>query len=146
VPVKRDGELVFFDAFDLAVAEHRMMHGVANRESRSRSNSQGFFDWRRFVVNGFRRLSSWLGSDHGTFDRSLSPRGCGGIITEMGGGRSSCVLLGQRAPTPTSSCRSPGERQFNLGNCVVARDAIICLELESDTRIGLADEERCLTR
>jgi len=32
VPLKRDGELVFFDAFDLAVAKHRMMHGVANRE------------------------------------------------------------------------------------------------------------------
>jgi len=32
VPVKRNGELVFFDAFDLAVAEHRMMHGVASRE------------------------------------------------------------------------------------------------------------------
>ena len=32
VPVKRNGELVLFDAFDLAVAEHRMMHCVANRE------------------------------------------------------------------------------------------------------------------
>ena len=32
VPAKRYGELVFFDAFDLAVAEHRMMHSVANRE------------------------------------------------------------------------------------------------------------------
>ena len=30
--VKRDGELVFPDAFDLAVAEHRMMYGVASRE------------------------------------------------------------------------------------------------------------------
>src|SRR5262249_13133113 len=93
---------------------------------------------------GFLRLNSWLGSDHG--NRSLSPKGCAGTITEMGGGRSSCVLLGQRAPTPTSSCRSPGERQFNLGNCVVARDAIICLELESDTRVSFADEERCFPR
>src|SRR6516225_4043438 len=32
VLVKCDGELVLLDAFDLAVAEHRMMHGVANRE------------------------------------------------------------------------------------------------------------------
>jgi len=30
VPIKRYGELVLSDAFDLAVAEHRMMHGVAN--------------------------------------------------------------------------------------------------------------------
>ena len=50
------------------------------------------------------------------------------------------------APTPKSSCRSSGERQFDLSNCVVARDAIIRLELESDTRIGFADEERRLPR
>src|SRR5262249_50307781 len=30
VPIKRDGELVLLDAFDLTIAEHRMMHGVAN--------------------------------------------------------------------------------------------------------------------
>src|SRR5262249_60852508 len=51
-----------------------------------------------------------------------------------------------RAPTPNSSCRSPGEREFDLSNCVVAREAIIRLELQSDTRIGLTDEERCLPR
>ena len=32
VPIKRDGELVLLDAFDLTIAEHRMMHGVANGE------------------------------------------------------------------------------------------------------------------
>ena len=71
VPVKRDGELVFFDAFDLAIAEHRMMHGVANRELRIRSISESFLDRLRFVVDWcfFLRLSSWLGSDHGTIDR-----------------------------------------------------------------------------
>src|SRR5262249_47384634 len=50
------------------------------------------------------------------------------------------------APTPKSSCRSFGERQFDSSNCVVARDAIIRLELESDTRIGFANEERRLPR
>src|SRR5262249_6066243 len=51
-----------------------------------------------------------------------------------------------RAPTQKSSCRSLGEREFDLSNCVVAREAIIRLELQSDARIGLADEERCLPR
>src|SRR5215510_11387403 len=97
VPVKRDGELIFFDAFDLAVAEHRMKHGVANRELRNGSNSDGFFYRFCFVVNRrfFPRLSSWLGSDHGTIDRWLSPRGRTGMITELGGSRLSCAQLGQ---------------------------------------------------
>ena len=30
--VECDGELVLLDAFDLTIAEHRMMHGVANGE------------------------------------------------------------------------------------------------------------------
>src|SRR5262249_45730171 len=74
-----------------------MMHGVANRELRSGSNSDGFFDRFRSVVNRwfFPRLSSWLGSDHGAIDRWLSPRGRTGTITEMGGGRSFCAHLGQ---------------------------------------------------
>ena len=94
IPVKRNGELVFFDAFDLAVAEHRMMHSIASRELRSRSNSEGFFDRLLFVVNRrfFLRLSSWLGSDHGTIDQWLSPRGRAGTITEKWGAVARLVL------------------------------------------------------
>ena len=71
-----------------------MMHGVASREQRSGSNSEGFFDWLRFVVNRwfFLRLSSWFGSDHGTIDQWLSPRGRGGTITEKWGAVARLVL------------------------------------------------------
>src|SRR5215468_860705 len=73
-------------------------------------------------------------------------------------------LLGGGPPSPTAparsrvfsggysrakskpSCGSSGKHQFDLSNCIVAREAIIRFELQSDTRIGLADEERRLPR
>jgi hypothetical protein len=50
VAVNHNGELILLDAFDLAVAEHRMVHCVANRELGSGSNSRGWFD--RLRVDG----------------------------------------------------------------------------------------------
>ena len=43
------------------------------------------------------------------------------------------------APTPKSSCRSSGERQFDLSNCVVARDGV-------GAHVGRAGSQRGATR
>src|SRR5262245_29053607 len=60
--LKCDGELVALNAFDLAIAEHGMMHGITDRECRRGDNR-----WRRLGIVVSPWFLLWLGFrlDHG---------------------------------------------------------------------------------